>query len=345
MSRDDRLRLAFAGMHPDRRAGLVVRFGSTGAVVRAIADGAVELPPGARAAALRSPARLRAVLHDLDIRVVMRGDPEYPAHLAELPDAPDVLFVRGCLPAAPGVAVIGTRRATRYGRALAAAYGAALAASSWTVISGLARGIDGAAHRGAVDAGGRGVAVLGCGLDLVYPPEHRGLHDALLSGGGAVVSEYPPGVPPNGWRFPPRNRIISGLSGAVVIVEAPVTGGALVTAAAALEQGRPVFAVPGDVDRDTSRGCNLLIRDGAVPVLDPTDLVEALSLVTSLPVPPARRPGPGDPVLEAVGPAGSTVDELVAATGLHPREVSARVARLEVGGLLRREGGLVILGR
>jgi DNA processing protein len=216
------------------------------------------------------------------------------------------------------------------------------------VASGLARGVDGAAHRAVVAAGGVGVAVLGSGPDVVYPPEHRDLHDALVDGGGAVITEYPPGVPPNGWRFPPRNRIISGLSAAVVVVEAPAAGGALVTAVAALDQGRSVFAVPGDVDREASQGCNLLIRDGAVPVLGPADLVEALSLVPVLAA--VRRAGPGaprrdDPVLGVVGSAGATVAEIAESARLPVSEVLARLTRLEVEGAVRRSGDLVLPGR
>jgi DNA processing protein len=346
MTRLDRLRLAFSGMHPRRQADLRRRYGSAAAVVGALRSGAVTLPEAARAAALRPPPELREALERAGVRAVMSGDAEYPDHLAGVPDAPDVLFVKGRLPSSPGVAVVGTRRSTRYGRSLASAYGEAIASAGWMVVSGLARGIDGAAHRGVVTVGGTGVAILGSGPDVVYPPEHRELHDALLDAGGAVVSEYPPGVPPNGWRFPPRNRIISGLSAAVVVVEAPVTGGALVTAAAALEQGRAVFAAPGDVDRDTSRGCNLLIRDGAFPVLDPGDLIESLSLLRELPRPDGDPAGGGDdPVLAAVGPAGSTLDEICEATGLSASQALSRVARLEVAGLLRRSGGFVVRGR
>jgi DNA processing protein len=346
VTRLDRLRLAFAGMHPQRRADLVRRLGSAAAAAGALRSGAVSLPDGARAAALRPPAKLRETLAKAGVRAVMLGDSEYPGHLAGVPDAPDVLFVRGRLPGDPGVAVVGTRRSTGYGRSLARAYGEAIASTGWAVVSGLARGIDGAAHRGVVTVGGTGVAILGSGPDVIYPPEHRELHDALLAAGGAVVSEYPPGVPPNGWRFPPRNRIIAGLSAAVVVVEAPVTGGALITAGAALDQGRTVFAVPGDVDRDTSRGCNLLIRDGAFPVLDPGDLIESLSLLHELP----RRAGtlpsaPDDSLLAAIGPAGSTLDQIGEATGLSASQVLSRVARLEVAGLLRRSGGFVVGGR
>jgi DNA processing protein len=213
------------------------------------------------------------------------------------------------------------------------------------VISGLARGIDGEAHRGMLEACGRGTAVLGSGSNVIYPPEHRDLHDALIAAGGAVVTEYPPGTPPEGWRFPPRNRIVAGLAGTAVVVEAGVTGGALITAIAALEQGKTVFAVPGDVDREASRGCNLLIRDGAVPVLDPDDLIEALSLVLG---PPADAPTSAEPpasgdaeVLAAAHPTGTSIEDLAAATGLSVTDVLAAVGRLEAAGRLRRRNGSI----
>ena len=150
------------------------------------------------------------------------------------------------------------------------------------MVSGLARGIDGAAHRGLIVAGGRGVAVLGCGIDVAYPREHRRLGEQILELGGAIVSEYPPGSRPDPWRFPPRNRIIAALSAAVIVVEAGITGGALITALKAAEYGIPVFAMPGDVDRKASQGTNRLIRDGALPVFGPDDLIEELSLCCGL---------------------------------------------------------------
>ena len=284
MSEGDRLRLAFCGLHPDRTARLVTALGSPSAVLRAVEGGRVPVPEAAcRAAALPAEA-CRARLTRLGVTALFRHGPGYPAHLAGLPGAPDVLFAKGELPAAPGVAIVGTRRCTRYGLGLSRVYGQACAAAGWPVVSGLARGADAEAHRGVADAVGVGVAVLGCGPDLVYPAEHRALLGELLAAGGALVTEYPPGTRPEPWRFPPRNRIIAGLAAAVVVVEAAETGGALITAAAALEQGRHVFAVPGDVGRETSRGCNLLIRDGATPVLDPDDLVASLSSSPPMPV-------------------------------------------------------------
>ena len=199
-----------------------------------------------------------------------------------------------------------------------------------------------------VDAGGRGVAVLGSGSNVVYPAEHRDLHRALLEGGGAVATEYPPGTPPQPWRFPPRNRIIAGLSAATVVVEAAVTGGALITAGLSADQGKPVLAVPGDVDRSASEGCNLLIRDGAIPVLGPDDLIEELSLILGPPAAASRRATDTDSgdsaVLGAMGAAGALVEEVVEATGLPAPEVLAAVARLEAVGAVRRSGDLLVPG-
>jgi DNA processing protein len=194
------------------------------------------------------------------------------------------------------------------------------------------------------------VAVLGCGPDVVYPAEHRPLADGLLAGGGAIVTEYPPGTRPEPWRFPPRNRVISGLAEAVVVVEAAEAGGALITAAAALEQGRHVFAVPGDVGRETSRGCNLLIRDGATPVLDPADLLASLALLLgpARSTPPVAGPAPegaGRALLAAVPPGGTSLEAAAAAAGLEVAVAMAAAARLEVAGSLRREGGLILPGR
>ena len=249
---DDRLRLAFAGLHPERALELRERFdGATGAL-RAIERGRVKASEHVRAAATVAADSRRVELESLGVLVVFRGGPGYPAHLDRYEDAPDLLFVRGQLPLQPGVAIVGTRRCTSYGRELARAYGQAAAEAGWSVVSGLARGIDGEAHRGVVDVGGTGVVVLGCGIDVVYPREHKRLGQQILDAGGAIVTEYAPGSPPDGWRFPPRNRIIAGLSAAVVVVEAARTGGALITAVKAAEYGIAVFAMPGDVDRASS---------------------------------------------------------------------------------------------
>ena len=225
---------------------------------------------------------------------------DFPAGLCDLADPPSRLFVRGAIPAGRAVAIIGTRRSTRYGREVAGGLGAAVAAAGWVVVSGLARGIDSAAHRGVVEVGGRGVAFLGSGIDVWYPPENRGLGESLFRHGGGVVSEYPAGSPPEPWRFPVRNRLIAAMAEAVVVVEAGVTGGALITARLALELGREVLAVPGDIDRPASVGCNLLIKDGATPVLGVDDLLESL--------------GWSRPITPPEAGLGSVAERLAAAT-------------------------------
>ncbi len=345
MSRDARLRLAFGGMHPDRVRGLVERHGTADGVVARIDGGALDVSARIRDA-VRVPADdRRAQLASFGHHVWFRGESGYPERLAVFPDAPDVLFTRGRWPAGGVVGVVGTRRCTSYGRRLAERYGEAIGAAGWVLASGLARGIDGAAHRGTVNVGATGIAVLGCGLDVDYPREHRWLADALVDGGGVIVSEYPPGTPPEGWRFPPRNRIISGVSQAVVVVEASVKGGALITAGAAMLQGVPVFVTPGDVDREVSRGCNLLIRDGAHPILDPADLIAELELVLG----PVRAPvsesggngeaGDGSPVVRLLEEHGAmSIDALVAATQLAGPEIIAELARMEALGAVQLTG-------
>jgi DNA processing protein len=338
VSRADRVSVAFLGLHPDRVRALAERHGGRGGLARAVKSGRVE---GVGAEALWGRDRCEEALSRAGCAVVLHGDDAYPSALAAIPDPPDVLFVRGRLGTEPGVGIVGTRRCTGYGRRLAEAYGRGVARSGWVTVSGLARGIDGAAHSGTVAAGGKGVAVLGSGVDVVYPREHARLLEGLIDGGGAVISEYPPGSEPMGWRFPPRNRIISGLSAVVVVVESGVTGGALVTAARAVEQGRSVFATPGDVGRPSSVGCNLLIRDGAVPVLEPDDLVEALSLVLG---PPARPPsaGPVADGLPDMTPAGVPVDDFGRAVGLEGPSLLALLGRLEIEGRIRRVGDMIV---
>jgi DNA processing protein len=268
-------------------------------------------------------------------RVVHPGEEDYPAGLFDL-EAPPALYVLGETTTAPAVAVVGTRRSTRYGMSLAEAFGRSLAAAGWTTLSGLARGIDAAAHRGTLDAGGEAVAVLGSGIDVVYPAEHRDLYHRILDGNGAVMSEYAPGTPPDRWRFPARNRLIAAIASAVVVVEAGTTGGALITARLAAELGRPVFAVPGDIDRPASKGCNLLIRDGAFPALGVDDLLEELELVLGRPPREKPRSSTGIPA------TGLAIDDLPRIWDCTPAEALGRLARMEIAGEVRRIGDVVI---
>lgn len=323
----DRLRLAFADLGPAAARLVDVNGGPSGAVA-AIREGKAR-SPGKRAALDVDPATRLAELEAVGARFVPGDHPELPAGLADLPDPPVGLFVRGRVPSGPAVAVVGTRRSTAYGRRIASEVGAALAAAGLVVVSGLARGIDGAAHRGTTGAAGRGVAILGCGIDRWYPAEHRSLGLDLVAAGGAVVSEYPPGCAPEPWRFPVRNRLIAAWSAAVVVVEAGATGGALITARLALDLGREVFAVPGDVDRPSSAGCNELIRDGAHPLLSVAGLGEALGFAGVGP----RRAARGGPAM--------TVADLVESDGRPAAEVLAELSRREAAGEVEVVDGVV----
>ena len=269
-------------------------------------------------------------------RLIKKTSAEYPVGLGDLEDPPS-LFVEGKVGEMPGVAVVGTRRCTRYGIDLAEAFGVAIARSGWTTVSGLARGIDAAAHRGCLRDGGHAVAVLGSGIDVCYPEENRPILDEILAEGGAVVSEYPPGTPPDRWRFTARNRIIAAMSSAVVVVEAAKTGGALITARLAAEIGRPVFVVPGDVDRPASEGCNLLIRDGANPVLGAADLIEELSLSLGPPVRDMVRESEAD-----LPPGGVALDDLSAHWSVTMSEALVRVGKLQLEGRVRRQGEMIV---
>ena len=219
--------------------------------------------------------RILADCQQLDLDLLTIQDAGYPNRLRNIYDPPCLLYVRGRLPAfddEASIAVVGTRDCTPYGVSCAEKLGYGLAAGGAVVVSGLARGVDSAALRGALRAGGTVTAVLGNGLDVIYPPENQYLYEDVAAA-GALVSEYPPGTSPEAKHFPVRNRIMSGLCVATLVVEAPARSGALITAGTALEQGRDVFAVPGPIDAPTSVGCNRLIRDGAGLVTDAWDIL------------------------------------------------------------------------
>src|SRR5271163_4930254 len=218
-------------------------------------------------------------LPNIGARLVKWTDADYPPNLRQIADPPPFLFVRGPaqLTDANSIAIVGARAASDIGRRMAQRLGLELAAKGFTVVSGLARGIDGEAHQGALDARGTTIAVLGCGVDVIYPPEHRKLADAIIAGGGALVSELPIGTQPLAENFPTRNRILSGLCLGVVIVEAAEKSGSLITARMALEQDRQVFAVPGSPLTGKSRGSNRLIKEGARLVDCVEDVLEDLA--------------------------------------------------------------------
>ena len=272
-------------------------------------------------------------------------DENYPRHLKNIDQPPPVLYVRGeLLPEDDwAVAVVGTRKVTSYGRQVAEDTATFLAQNHVTIVSGLARGVDGIAHQAALKAGGRTIAVLGSGVDRIYPPENRHLAEEIITH-GALISDYPPGTSPDGMNFPPRNRIISGLSLAVVIVEAGVTSGALITATFAVEQGREVFAVPGSILAQQSKGTNRLIQDGAQPLLDPQEILEVLNLTQVTEQRVARQALPTDPteirVYCVLGTEPLHVDEISAQANLPIEQVSATLTMLELKGMVRQVGGM-----
>jgi DNA processing protein len=267
------------------------------------------------------------------ITVLRRRDAGYPPLLAELHDPPERLHVRGNeleFLTRSAVAVVGARSCSAYGREVARGLARELAGAGLIVVSGLARGIDGEAHRGALEGGGATVAVLGCGIDRDYPRAHADLARRIAET-GAIVSEYPPGVEPAPWRFPARNRIIAGLALATVVVEARERSGALITADFALELGRDVFAVPGEITSTLSSGTNGLIRQGAAPLLSSADVFEALGVEVLPPEPPAVSPA-ARTVLELVVETPRSADELVRTSGLPSSKVSSALVELELAG-------------
>ena len=280
-----------------------------------------------------------------NIHILTWEDEAYPQRLKEIDQPPPVLYIRGeYLPDDLfAVAIVGTRRVTPYGRQITEELSSFLAANGITVISGLARGVDAIAHQTALKAGGRTIGVLGSGVDKIYPPEHRALAEKMIES-GAIVSDYAPGTPPDATNFPPRNRIISGLSLAVVVVEAGETSGALITAEFAAEQGREIFAVPGSILAPQSKGTNKLIQNGALPLLSVNDLMQALDLTRMGEHKAARKIIPADEtearLMSVLGVEPLHVDEIRNQTELPIEKVSATLALMELKGMVRQVGGM-----
>lgn len=295
-----------------------------------------------------SPAWVRAQAvqaleraHTLDVKVVPRNDPAYPSLLAEIPDPSPVLWVQGRMELLdyPCVAVVGSRAGTSYALTVAERLGADLATRGVAVVSGLARGVDAAAHRGAVEAGGPTIGVLGCGVDVAYPPEHAPLIEAVRRC-GAVLSELAPGTDPRPAFFPRRNRIISGLSRAVVVVEAGEKSGSLITARTALEQGRDVLAVPGNVLTGRNKGGHALLRDGARLVESADDVMDELQMGRLIDARPSMPDAGGDGLLSSL-PVGEAwdADQIALFTGLSVGVLLPRLLELELDGKLSRKPG------
>jgi DNA processing protein len=282
-------------------------------------------------------------LAQLGISFVTPGESGYPRLLAEIPAPPPVLYYRGQFAAgdATAVAIVGTRRSTAYGREVATRLATELAEAGVTIVSGLARGIDGIAHQAAIRAGGRTLAVLGSGVNVIYPTEHRQLA-AQIAEQGALISDYPPDTKPDAVNFPPRNRIISGLSLGVVVVEAPNRSGALITCDFAADQGREVFVVPGNVLSNASAGCNRLLRDGARPVTCAADILEDLNLAQRRDQTEARQTLPASEderrLLALLTAEPEHIDEIAAAANLPIVQASVLLTTMELKGFVRNVG-------
>ncbi len=355
----DTLRLSLIpGVGPRLRQALLERFGTPAAILAAAPSDLREVQ-GIGPKLAHSIAGARddidverelALCSEHAIEIVAHGTDTYPRSLVEIHDPPGVLFVLGDLRPrdALAVAIVGSRHATHYGVAQAERLAASLARAGLTIISGLARGIDAAAHRGALSASGRTIAVLGSGVLNVYPPEHAELSQQVIAS-GALVSESPPHSPPLAGAFPQRNRLITGMSLGVIVVEASLHSGALISARHAMEQGREVFAVPGRVDSRMSHGCHRLIRDGAKLVETAEDVLEELGPLVA---PAVAGEGqvihhPAElllneaeqQVLATMGLDPMTIDEVVVASGLPTPQVLSTISVLEMRHLIRRLGG------
>lgn len=306
----------------------------------------VDEPRSARFARFKASFDRRAALRRLEAggyRFLARSDGAFPPLLGAIHDPPPGLFLRGAaeveLLQRSAVAVVGARVCSPYGRQVARRLGRELAAAGLVVVSGMARGVDGEAHRGALEGGGLTIAVLGCGIDRDYPAAHRSLASEIAAS-GLIVSEYAPGIEPAPWRFPARNRIVAGLCAATLVVEARERSGALITCDLALEEGREVFAVPGEITSALSAGSNALLRLGATPCTGAADVLESYGLAPSVPL--ALEVGAtAAGVLEQVRAAALTVDELARSTELAAAELAAALTELELAGAVTVEEGIV----
>lgn len=362
--RDDELAAYLAltlvpGIGAARLRTLLAAFGSAGGAVTA-PPGALAALPGfgpAAAAAVRGARRrsgmaILEALERIGARAILPGEPDYPPLLAEIAESPAVLYAWGdvALLSRPAAALVGSRNHSAYGAEAARLLSSGVARAGAVVVSGMARGLDAIAHQAALDAGGATVGVLGNGFGVVYPAANRDLYERV-GGQGCLVTELPPGERPRVSTFPRRNRIISGLAGVTVVIEAAAGSGALITADCALDQGRSVLAVPGPITSPTSVGCNKLIQQGAKPALAPADVLEELGLDAPLdeaPRPTKRPPAwPADlsglerSLCESLGTAPAHVDALVRATGLDSGDVLAALTGLELRGLVAQRPGMI----
>jgi DNA processing protein len=341
------LRLEFS---PSKVRALLERFGDAEGVLRAPADALREVA-GMREADVvaiervaREPVEIPALLESGEARLVLESDPDFPRPLVGLPDIPPALLVWGELQERDrfAVGVVGTRQPSAYGRMVAERFTRDLCATGLTIVSGGALGIDTVAHRTALEAGGRTVAILGSGLGSLYPAENRALLRRIAESGGAVVSQYAWDAAPDPWRFPVRNRLIAAWGVGVLVVEAPAQSGALITARLAAEYGREVFAVPGSIDNPKSKGCHALIKDGAALAESAEDILSTLKIAAapreraeSLPLLTEVQ----EKLLSALDLEPRHVDALARQVGLAVHVAQAELTMLEMQGLARRMPG------
>lgn len=350
-----------AGLGPVKICGLFEKFGSAESAFEQLPetlpatkkDGAVV----SKAALLKSAEDQYKRACDLGIRVLTLSDPDYPMHLKEIYAPPPVLFVRGDANVFKrhAIAVVGTRRNTQYGQNVTVTLVKGLVEKRLVVISGLAQGIDTIAHHACIDNNGITVAVLGCGIDMCYPRENKGLMERIVAAGGAVVSEFPIGTAPETFNFPRRNRIISGCSAGVLVIEAPERSGSLITANYALQQGRDVFAVPGSIFSASSGGTFKLIKDGAIPVRSAEDIADAIRFIVQPELSGKNHAAPGTlgimkmpldllsaserALWEHFSETPSRIDELSEKAGKSVSELFGILLSLELKGFIKQVSG------
>jgi DNA processing protein len=347
------LRLSKIELSPRKAAALLERFGSPDAIFSARESDlrSVEVLTGRAIEKVLAPEpsdldRDLDLLQEKGIQIVTLQSEDYPVNLRQTLDPPIVLFVLGQLSESDrfSVGIVGSRRASIYGKSMAERIAKDLVSRGLCVVSGGARGIDAAAHKGAISMRGRTIAVLGCGIDVPYPREHKDLFDQI-AGCGAVVSEYSPGTMPEAWRFPSRNRIISGLALGVLVIQAPVGSGALITAHYAMEQGKTVFALPGNVDDIRNQGSHALVRDGAILVESADQILQELGL-------PAQEQSKSQLVLnfdnlsdierklvELLSLQPKHMDQVIMESGFPAQTVTGTLTILEMKGIIKRVPG------
>jgi len=325
---------------------IIKRFGSPTEVFKTPARDLREIVNDSIARSIKEAEKINVehhlrVMEKLGVKLITFNDPQYPANLKDIAELPPMLYVRGELLESDtqSIAIIGSRRATTYGKFIAEQFAYELAVQGLTIVSGMARGIDSAAHKGALKTGGRTIAVLGCGVDVVYPPENKGLMHEIIQH-GAVISEFPLSTKPLAGNFPVRNRLISGLSKAVVVVEARSRSGVFSTVEWALDQAKEVFAVPGNITSEASKGANRLIMDGAKPVMSSRDILDFLGIETKdIKRAEIKLQGDEEKVFDNLTYEPRHIDELQEVLSIPVSKLSGILLSLELKGIVKQLPG------